>query len=228
MHPSTLLLALAAALTTATEIIPGYTIVPIDWEIEVSPGKIATLNGTVQEVIAQAQAINPGFALQGVSPKPASAAAKLRRRGQQSRRGPLSRRGVDFCNHFGNADVDAILEGVDYLHRLGGSANMKAGPRVCSRISCSYNSAIYACNDVSVLSLDFGGGGVWWWWRSTRLIWWESQNSGPKSVTFNGLANSAAHITEICPWHGADVWRYTSGQNFEQSSWNTIVREDNC
>lgn len=159
MHPSTLLLALAAALTTATEIIPGYTIVPIDWEIEVSPGKIATLNGTVQEVIAQAQAINPGFALQGVSPKPASAAAKLRRRGQQSRRGPLSRRGVDFCNHFGNADVDAILEGVDYLHRLGGSANMKAGPRVCSRISCSYNSAIYACNDVSVLSLDFGGGG---------------------------------------------------------------------
>lgn len=158
MHPSTLLLALAATLTTATEI-PGYTIVPLDWEIEVSPGKIATLNGTVQEVIAQAQAINPGFALQEVGPKPAPEAVKLRRGGSLSRRGPLSRRGVEFCLNFGNADVDAILEGVDYLHRLGGSANMRAGPRVCSRVSCSWNSAIYLCNDVSALSPKSGGGG---------------------------------------------------------------------
>lgn len=224
MHPSTLLLALAATLTTATKI-PGYTIVPLDWEIEVSPGKIATLNGTVQEVIAQAQAINPGFALQEVGPKPAPEAAKLRRGGSLSRRGPLSRRGVDFCLNFGNADVDAILEGVDYLHRLGGSANMRAGPRVCSRVSCSWNSAIYLCNDVSALSPKSGGGGGG---MGARLIWWESQNSGPKSVTWNGVANSAAHITEVCPWRGADAWRYTSGQNFEQSQWNTIVREDNC
>lgn len=151
MHPSTLLLALAATLTTATEI-PGYTIVPLDWEVEVSPGKIATLNGTVQEVIAQAQAINPGFALQEIGPEPV----------KKRRRGPLSRREVKFCNNFGAADVGAILEGVSYLRRLGGSANMKAGPRVCSRVSCSYDSAIYLCNDVSVfhgwLWVGEGGG----------------------------------------------------------------------
>lgn len=34
----------------------GYTIVPASWEIEVAPGRVETLKGTVQEVIAQAHA----------------------------------------------------------------------------------------------------------------------------------------------------------------------------
>ncbi|KAK1829440.1 hypothetical protein QBC39DRAFT_287346 [Podospora conica] len=174
MHFSTLLLALAPALATAVSDagIPGYTIVPMDFEIEVSPGKIAILNGTVQEVIAQAQAINPDFALQEVK----------------------------FCNNFGGAGVDYIREGTRYLKRLSGQANMRAGPRVCSRVSCSYDSAIYLCND----------------------------NNGAKSVTWDGVANSAYHITEICPWGYMDGYTWTSGQNFEKSLWNTLVKEERC
>jgi hypothetical protein len=53
--------------------IPGYTIVPLSWEIEVSPGQVEVLNGTVQEVMAQAAAINPDYKLPDRVPAPASA-----------------------------------------------------------------------------------------------------------------------------------------------------------
>ncbi|KAK4443123.1 hypothetical protein QBC34DRAFT_337448 [Podospora aff. communis PSN243] len=186
MHLPTLLLlpALAAAATS----IPGYTIVPQLWEIEVAPGQIATLNGTVQEVIAQAKAINPNYTL------PDPPATVPRRRSQ------LSRREVKFCNNFGRAEIGPILEGVRYLKSLGGQASLGPGPGRCSRVSCSWDSAIYWCND----------------------------NTGSKSVTWDGLANSAAHITEVCPWVGSDQYQYVSGQNFERTLWNTLVREDDC
>lgn len=50
-----------------------------------------------------------------------------------------------------------------------------------------------------------------------------------KTVTWDGIANSAKHITEVCPWYLAPNNRnYVSGQNFELGSWNTLVKEDRC
>ncbi|KAK5652333.1 hypothetical protein OQA88_10525 [Cercophora sp. LCS_1] len=174
MHLPTLLLApaLAAAIT-----IPGYTIVPLTWEIEVAPGQIATLNGTVQDVIAQAKTINPDFTLPDAPPEPATV---------PRRRSKLSSREVKFCNNFGRAETGPILEGVSYLRRLGGQPTLGPGPGKCAR------------------------------------------NTGSKTVTWDGIANSAKHITEVCPWVGSDQYQYVSGQNFEASKWNTLVREDNC
>jgi hypothetical protein len=41
-----------------------------------------------------------------------------------------------------------ILDGIAYLQSLGfGNCGVPAGPRVCSRISCSYDSGIWLCND---------------------------------------------------------------------------------
>ncbi|KAI0379511.1 hypothetical protein F5Y04DRAFT_282932 [Hypomontagnella monticulosa] len=40
-----------------------------------------------------------------------------------------------------------ISQGIDYLRGKTGRCHMQAGPRVCSRISCSYQSAIWWCND---------------------------------------------------------------------------------
>lgn len=125
MHLSTLLLAPALAAAAVT--IPGYTIVPLTWEIEVSPGQIATLNGTVQEVIAQAKTLNPDFTLPDAPPEPA---AVPRRRSQ------LSRREVKFCNNFGRAETGPILEGVNYLRRRGGQPTLGPGPGRCARVSC--------------------------------------------------------------------------------------------
>jgi len=137
------LLLVGSSFGADTDSIPGYTIVPQSWEIEVSPGVIKTFNGTVQEMVAQAVAINPAFKLPAISSRAVTSPSK------NSRSMPLARREVKFCNNFGPAKVDAILEGVQYLHRLGGIPTLPPGPGTCSRISCSYDSAIFWCNDVS-------------------------------------------------------------------------------
>lgn len=147
MRPSTLFLALSTtAVTLAADVdpIPGYKIVDIAWEIEVSPGRIEILNGTVQEVVAQAIAINPDYKLRDVPPEPAPAFKP---------RGRLQGREVKFCNNFGTAGVNDIIAGVDYLRGVSGQPSMGPGPGACGRVSCSYNSAIYWCNDVKSLFL---------------------------------------------------------------------------
>ena len=48
---------------------------------------------------------------------------------------------------------DALPEGVRYLRNLDGGTGkgaMRAGPKACGRISCSYDTAIPTCNDVSL------------------------------------------------------------------------------
>ena len=51
------------------------------------------------------------------------------------------------CNpNFGNANVGAIQDGINYLNQRGGTCVVES--RSCSRISCSFNSAILLCNDV--------------------------------------------------------------------------------
>ncbi|KAM7202258.1 hypothetical protein V8F33_002975 [Rhypophila sp. PSN 637] len=175
------------------EPIPGYEIVPMSWEIEISPGQVAVLNGTIQEVVAQATTINPEFVLPPASKAETPSPAMKRR----SIRG----RGVQFCNQFRQANVGTIRDGVNYLRRLGGQATLAPGPGRCSRVSCSYDAAIYWCND----------------------------NTVSKTVTWDGIANSAGHITEVCPWTTVNQWNdFVSGQNFERTNWNTIVRWDDC
>jgi len=44
------------------------------------------------------------------------------------------------------AGAVAIDEGIEYLNGLGATFNQGRG---CGRVSCSYNSAIYICADVS-------------------------------------------------------------------------------
>ncbi|KAK0648426.1 hypothetical protein B0T16DRAFT_506731 [Cercophora newfieldiana] len=147
----------------------------------VPPGQVEILNGTIQEVVAQAIAINPEYKLADVAPEPAPA-AKPRR--------ALSGREVKFCNNFGTAGVDAIIDGVNYLRGVGGKPTLGPGP--------------------TVLILRM-------------------QNTGSKTVTWDGIANSAKHITEVCPWYWAPSNKaYVSGQNFKASKWNTLVKEDRC
>ena len=54
----------------------------------------------------------------------------------------------------GNAHVPAIQDGIGYLNSLNGGCWVN--PRSCARISCSYNSAIFLCNDVSQFTLPDG------------------------------------------------------------------------
>jgi hypothetical protein len=48
------------------------------------------------------------------------------------------------------ADGAAINDGINYLNGLDVPCNVGPGPGNCVRVSCSWNSAIELCNDVSV------------------------------------------------------------------------------
>lgn len=42
-----------------------------------------------------------------------------------------------------------IDEGMSYLAKHGGQPHMDPGPSACGRVSCSWNTAVFLCNDVS-------------------------------------------------------------------------------
>jgi hypothetical protein len=128
MQLSTLLLTLSAAVPAvlaADDGIPGYTFVPISWFIEVSPGKVKVLNGTVEEIVAQAKGISPEFKLRDAPAGPPPPPPSTR----------LSRREVKFCMNFGKADVGAIRNGVSYLRGVPGIPTNGPGPGACDLVS---------------------------------------------------------------------------------------------
>ncbi|KYK55795.1 hypothetical protein DCS_07759 [Drechmeria coniospora] len=110
--------------------VPGYGVEVLQWDIEVSPGRVEVLNGTVQEVYAQALQINPNFKLMPVSEK----------RDLYERNTPVE------CGTYKLAYKSAIEEGIRYLRGLSGAPSNGPGDSICARVSCSYNSAIWWCS----------------------------------------------------------------------------------
>jgi hypothetical protein len=115
---------------------PGYGVETLEWAVEVAPGQTELLNGTVEEVMSQASQINPRF--------------KLKERAPVAR--SVIKRGNKICDNFPDKAIWwAINDGADYLRNLPGQPTNGPGPGNCGRVSCSYNSAIWWCNDVSGL-----------------------------------------------------------------------------
>ncbi|KAG8424721.1 hypothetical protein J3458_001492 [Metarhizium acridum] len=49
--------------------------------------------------------------------------------------------------------VRRIEEGIEYLRGLAGVPRNGPGPETCGRVSCSYQAAIWWCNNVSFLAV---------------------------------------------------------------------------
>lgn len=47
------------------------------------------------------------------------------------------------------ATTQAMYSGIKYLRKVPGTSKNEPGLNACGRVSCSYNTAIYWCNDVS-------------------------------------------------------------------------------
>jgi hypothetical protein len=114
------------------------------WEVETSPGgSKVTVTGTVQDVVAQLSTINPNWKedFNVTEPK-------------------VQERALNFpftsvlcmirLGEWGTANPYAIYDGINYLKGVPGRPTLGPGPGRCGRVSCSYNSAIYWCNDVSL------------------------------------------------------------------------------
>ncbi|KJK81277.1 hypothetical protein H634G_03296 [Metarhizium anisopliae BRIP 53293] len=155
----TLLLSAVAAtgVLSAEAPIPGYGVEVLQWDIEVAVGRTEVLNGTVQEVYAQALQINPKFTLTN--------AAEARDVHQKQKRSSVQ------CGNWPLADKGRIQEGINYLRGAPAAPRNGPGPGNCGRVSCSYNSAIWWCND----------------------------NTTPKTLdSWNWVADSAQHIVNTC------------------------------
>lgn len=115
------------------------------------------LNGTIQEAFAQAVALNPDFELPNLTDKVAGATEVVNGLvggvvGGVT--GPANtKRGTNvICGNFEAADRGRIVEAIQHLMNLTTAPRMGSGPRVCARVSCTNNSGVWWCNDVSVVS----------------------------------------------------------------------------
>ncbi|KAL2786646.1 hypothetical protein BJX66DRAFT_328447 [Aspergillus keveii] len=122
-------------------LIPGFDLVDVAWDVEIFPGgPHIVLNGTVQQVYAQLIEINPDFSidLSDLFDYDDDDAAVV----------------VDdslrdyFCfGRWPGTSRRRIGEGIRYLRGLPGTPSLPPGPGSCGRVSCSYNAAIFVCND---------------------------------------------------------------------------------
>ena len=126
--------------------IPGRNVVELSWEVPISPGgPVVTLNGTVQEVYAQLLKINPNYGSQ-LGPTTDSSSAY---EGNSELNSPEYEIKTIVCGAYYPALVARIEEGIKHLRSVPGSPGNGPGPKDCGRVSCSWNAAIYWCNDVS-------------------------------------------------------------------------------
>lgn len=133
----------------------GYEVVVPEWEVEVTPGgPMVNLNGTVQEVHYQLTQLNPDWNEQYMTESETETAQEEVNSPNPSH---LSRR-TDFsgahyqCDNWPKGKTVFLQEGINYLRKVNGRPTSGPGPGKCARVSCSWNSAIWWCNDVSTLT----------------------------------------------------------------------------
>jgi hypothetical protein len=131
-------LTVSTAKPSSPDPLVGYDIVNMTWSVEVFRRHPPhTLNGTVEEVYDQIRKINPAFELKPRIKRDISA--------------PIGSTvpGKLLCSDFPTAYCEYVKIGMDYLDGIAGKPGALAGPKLCGRVSCGYNAAIYWCNDVS-------------------------------------------------------------------------------
>ncbi|PYI14289.1 hypothetical protein BO86DRAFT_99954 [Aspergillus japonicus CBS 114.51] len=147
MKFSIILAALAStsmALVT-TRVPKGYTVVPMTYRgVITEGGDEVELSGTIEDVHQQIKRLNPDFNVtQSLEAREAD--AEVHRILQKRNKSNL------LCDiegdHSETATYTWITKGIQYLLALDGVCKVGAGPGTCARISCSYDSGIYLCND---------------------------------------------------------------------------------
>ncbi|KAJ0412967.1 hypothetical protein BJY00DRAFT_98693 [Aspergillus carlsbadensis] len=191
----------------------GYEITTPDWEIPAFPnGEPLKFTGTIEEVHAELIALNPNWDEDFLSdvediPYPDESDFELETRSLDTEGVTTLAKRTDFSSsrffcfgRWGSASHRRIGEGIRYLRGVGGRPSLAAGPSRCSRVSCSYNSAIHWCND---------------------------DNKRKTLNSFGSIADGAQVILDRCVAYnnGAQI---TGGQIFHSTHWNVIVTHARC
>ncbi|KAM7207835.1 hypothetical protein V8F20_001877 [Naviculisporaceae sp. PSN 640] len=135
----------------------GFDIVDIIWEVDVwGNGTMVNLTGPVQNVYIHLLDLNPDLVKDvnqtawnssrpGPPDSPPDSPPTIKR--DQFEFGPVC---GDNGYDWKPAGSWWIEEGIEYLRKVPGKPVNKPGPRACGRVSCSWNSAIWWCNDKKV------------------------------------------------------------------------------
>ncbi|KAJ5747690.1 uncharacterized protein N7511_009386 [Penicillium nucicola] len=185
---------LASAITEAPE---GYGIDIPEWEIEITPGgNRVILNGTIEEAHDEILKLNPKWDEEFLADLPV-----------EDQPATLVKR-TDFygakyvCGKWTSARYKPISNGIKYLRGIKGNPRAGPGPSNCARVSCSYKSAIWWCNDS----------------KSSKTL-----NS------FGSIADGALYVLGHCTNSGAGISNPTvDGQAFHKTDWNVIVKGASC
>ncbi|OHF03062.1 hypothetical protein CORC01_01820 [Colletotrichum orchidophilum] len=200
-HHLQTLIAASLAVSAYGSIIPdeapakGYEVFIPEWELELTPGgEKAFLNGTVQEVFDEIHHMNPlyskAFGLDLYPTTPPSAKEK---------RADFSDARV-ICQNFPAGSVSAGYDVIRYLRAFPGKPINDAGPGTCGRVSCSWGTAIWWCNDDNKL---------------------KTLNS------FGSIADGADKVWGMCTDRNSHYDK-ASGQAFHDTNCNVIIRNADC
>ncbi|KAE8133638.1 hypothetical protein BDV38DRAFT_274208 [Aspergillus pseudotamarii] len=183
--------------------IEGYGVEDFEWEVEYSPGNKLRLRGTVEEVTNHVRSLNPNYK--------GSELQTETRNDTDALTGSLEKRYdeeslICYPNGWGAADGNKVQEGIEYLKNdVAGKPTNGPGPGNCGRVSCSYNNAIWWCND----------------------------NTESKTLdSFREIGLAAEEICNRC-WMSAlssdsGFENLCAGQMFMKDKWNVIVRDAKC
>ncbi|KAI8962813.1 hypothetical protein F5Y11DRAFT_321691 [Daldinia sp. FL1419] len=117
----------------------GYSLANITWVGKVEDDIHSFTGPNISNIKDQIREIYPNFSWDG--PGKGNLASRIR--GRTPPHLLCDPSGVEL------ADAYRIQEGVNYLKGVTGTCHLGPGPKVCTRISCSWNSAIWWCNDNS-------------------------------------------------------------------------------
>ncbi|KAH7234329.1 hypothetical protein B0J15DRAFT_538988 [Fusarium solani] len=187
--------------------IEGYGVVVPEWEIEVTPGgPIAVLNGTVEKIHEELLQLNPNWDEEYISNSTDTTGGASKRDSDSHLFSRTDFRGSKYTcrGRWPECHPNPIRRGIEYLRYVQGRPRNGPGPGNCGRVSCSYNAAIWWCND----------------------------NTSAKTLAgFGSIADGAEYIVDNCMrWHwvkGGYV-SAVAGQVFHKTKWNVIVRKDKC
>ncbi|KAG5946174.1 hypothetical protein E4U53_006615 [Claviceps sorghi] len=189
----------AAALVSP---LPGYGVHTFEWDVEVFPGHTQNFSGTVEQVQSQVRKLNPRWTPSLLPGE--KKASMIDRRGDANAQ-LIAWREINCGEAQGweavNVGTDsAIGDGIKRLRdeaKSGSVPKAGPGPSLCGRVSCSYNTAIWWCNDSP---------------KDRALASWMN------------IADGAWQIVRRCLKDGEQ--KTAKGQVFTDADWNVIVRRD--
>lgn len=187
----------------------GFEIYPASFTGDFGPnGETMTLNGTIQEVMDQIEGFNPGFTAE-VNKHIATAAAAAAPSGEDDawRERKVAKKDC-FKNKSGRALKSRVLEGVEYLYNVP-KDKARLQSRGCSRVSCSWDAAIFLCWE------PFEGAP-----EVYEQPWWYVGDYA------KGIALEWCPTTRISP--GGRVFEYAQGKTWDPKGLAVHVREDRC